>query len=114
MTAAVLAAQSQQPGPGDPPGRLRAAVVLAQPTERSVHVRLPRPVRDHHGRPVRQRGEELVLRRAVGTAVLRPDDRRAVRAWLVLRAARGRAGDPAAERDPQTGPGHPAAGLGLL
>src|SRR5215467_2000765 len=90
-----------QPAPGRPSGQVRAAVVLAQPAERHLHVRLPRRVRDHHGCPVRQRGPQLVLRRAVGAAVLRSDDRRAVRAGLVLRAARGRARGPPAERDPQ-------------
>ena len=56
--ATTAAAPPRQPGPAGPPGPLRAAVVLAQPAERRVHVRLPRRVHDHLRRAVRRRGGE--------------------------------------------------------
>ena len=62
------------------PGPLRAALVLAQPAERVLHLRVPgRHHRDLRG-GVRQRPAGHVLLRAHRAAVLPADDHRAVRA----------------------------------
>ena len=64
MTIATHPGPGGGPRPGLAPGPLRAAVVLAQPAKRVLHVRLPG--RDHHDlrRAVPRRRRELLLRRA--------------------------------------------------
>ena len=86
-------------------GPVRAAVVLAQPAERDSSPLSSRSCSSSSMGALFRGRDEPVLLRAVRPAVLRAHDRRAVRAGLVLRPARGRPGHPAAGRASSSGSG---------